>query len=274
LIRIWEMTERKEASTLKDQEQAFVEKWAGEIRSHFTSSQFMEDFIANDDHGLPHAARVWLKAQEIIAALPAEEREGMNLDQVERICVFHDAGRFHHRRCDQRHMKCGAAQARIYARKIGLSREEEKVFVEGVLSHDYFTPELTPHELPPQTLEAQIVRAADRMSVDIVEEMKRGWAIAQRYGTPLYNPEADGEFREQWSFKQTADRRTDELCFFAKMLSFDETMFSHPVIQRLACDWLKGKERAKKWIIELAESEYKGRDEVVEKIEALVNSWP
>jgi hypothetical protein len=51
-------------------------------------------------------------------------------------------------------------------------------------------------------------------------------------------------------------------------------MFSHPVIRKLAREWLKGKERAKKWVIELAKSEYKGQDEAVEKIETLVDSWP
>src|SRR3989338_6657920 len=186
----------------------FKMKWERSLEKKFSkftlsvrdkySSEFWH-FFKSQDHGLPHAAKVYVKAVEIINHFSEEERREIDIEKIEAMCVFHDAGRFllpfesapnyvkRKRKGQVLHEYAGVLLARVF----GYS---DPVIREGILRHDFFSSDFDPGKKSPISLEAQILRAADKTSVAPADEIERYDQYRRKFNFQLYNRDTDIEF--------------------------------------------------------------------------------
>jgi len=229
-------------------------KFPQEIRELY-ASEFNHSLNSND-HGLPHAANIYGKIIEIIERFSEEERREIDIERLEAMCIFHDAGRFlvpiesapnyakRKRKGQVLHEYTGVLLAKIF----GYS---DPVIREGILRHDYFSADFDPGKKPPVSLEAQILRAADKTSVDPADEIERYDQYRRKFNFPLFNRDTPIEFRLDWNFSLKRDPRTDQLCYFFAVLALRPEDFIHPVLQEYYRDWSRQKKAAVDRILEI-----------------------
>ncbi len=231
-------------------------KFPQEIREQYAPE--FNHYLKSNDHGLPHAANVYGKILEILDRFSVEEIRGMDIDieRLEAMCVFHDSGRFlvptesapnyakRKRKGQVLHQYAGALLAKIFGYNHPIIRE-------GILRHDYFSADFDPGKKPPITLEAQILRTADKSSVVPADEIERYDEYRRKFNFPLYNRDTDIEFRINWNFSKKRDPQTDQLCYFFAVLALRPEDFIHPVLQEYYRDWSKRKKEAVDKILEI-----------------------
>lgn len=245
----------------------FVMKWERRLTKIFAKfsqksrEQYAPEFnhyLKSNDHGLPHAANVYGKVLEILNRFSAEEIREMDIDieRLEAMCIFHDAGRFlvpqetapnyakRKKKGQALHEYAGALLAEIF----GYSHP---VIREGILRHDYFSADFDKRTKPPVSLEAQILRAADKTSVAPDDEIERYDEYRRKFNFPLFKHDTPIEFRLNWNFTLKRDPRTDQLCYFFAVLALRPEDFIHPVIQEYYRDWSRQKKMAVDKILEI-----------------------
>ena len=216
-----------------------------------------DHFLESNDHGLPHASRVYLKVLEILERFSEEDQRIINnTERLQAMCVFHDSGRFlvpiksaqnyakRKRKGQVLHEYAGVLLARVF----GYS---DPVIREGILRHDFFSSDFDPGKKPPISLEAQILRAADKTSVAPADEIERYDQYRRKFNFPLYNRDTDIEFRINWNFSKKRDPRTDQLCYFFAVLALRPEDFLHPVLQEYYREWSRQKKAAVDKILEI-----------------------
>ena len=243
----------------------FKMKWERRLEKKFSkfplssrdkySSEFWH-FFKSQDHGLPHAAKVYVKAVEIMNRFSEEEIREIDIEKIEAMCVFHDAGRFllpfesapnyvkRKRKGQIFHEYAGVLLAKIF----GYS---DPIIREGILRHDFFSSEFDPGKKPPISLEAQILRAADKTSVAPADEIERYDEYRRKFNFPLFKRDTPIEFRLDWNFSLKRDPRTDQLCYFFAVLALRPEDFLHPVLQEYYREWSRQKKAAVDKILEI-----------------------
>ena len=253
--------------------QLFLLKWKEGVERKI--SRFLQDireeyafefqhFLKSIDHGLPHAANVYAKTLEILNHFSEEERSGINMERLEVMCVFHDAGRFLVPREFALNFAKRKRKGRILHEYAGVLLAEifgynHRIIREGILRHDYFNSEFDPGKKPPISLEAQIFRAADKTSVAPADEIERYDQYRRKFNFPLFKRDTPIEFRLRWNFSQKEDPRTDQLCYFFAVLALRPEDFIHPVLQEYYRDWAKSKKAAVEKIIRIVKNEEEGK---------------
>ncbi|TAN58112.1 HD domain-containing protein [Patescibacteria group bacterium] len=245
----------------------FKMKWERRLEKKFSKfplevkERYAEEFdhyLKSNDHGLPHAANVYGKVLEILDRFSVEEIREMDIDieRLEAMCIFHDAGRFlvpvesapnyakRKRKGQILHEYAGALLAEIFGYNHPIIRE-------GILRHDYFSQDFDPGKKPPVSIEAQIIRAADKTSVDPADEIERYDEYRRKFKFPLFNRDTPTEFRLDWNFSFKRDSRTDQLCYFFAVLALRPENFIHPVLQEYYRDWSQQKKEAVDKILEI-----------------------
>lgn len=233
-------------------EEEFIDYWRKNLRGIVYNA---DEFASNQDHGLPHSFRVWQKARETMADIHEPIREGI----VCLGCVFHDCGRNNPAEQElQNHHLLGIRYFARYAERERISSSNWIILSDIILSHDYFNERISSGRLcPPQSIEGEIVRAADKTSLDPSSEVDRYWAYGKRKGEAFYkawdNLDNEIVFRSDWTPAQYTDERTDQLCWLS--IIFEKQRFNHPVIQRHYDKWSEKKQSAVDRILELAGDE-------------------
>lgn len=244
----------------------FAMKWEHRLEKKFSKfppevkEQYAREFnhyLKSNDHGLPHAANVYLKVIEILKLFLEEE---IDIERLEAMCIFHDAGRFlipqesapnyakRKKKGRTLHEYAGALLAKIFGYNHPIIRE-------GILRHDYFSADFDKRTKPPVSLEAQILRAADKTSVAPADEIERYDEYRRKFKFPLFNRETPIEFRLDWNFSLKRDPRTDQLCYFFAVLALRPEDFIHPVLQEYYRDWSRQKKAAVDKILEIVRKE-------------------
>ena len=243
----------------------FMLKWEKRLLKKFSKLPFaareryaseLWHFFKSQDHGLPHAARVYIKAVEIMNHFSEDERREIDIERIEAMCIFHDSGRFlvpiksaqnyakRKRKGQVLHEYAGVLLAKIF----GYS---DPVIREGILRHDFFSSDFDPEKKSPVSLEAQILRAADKTSVNPADEIERYDEYRRKFKFPLFNCDTPIEFRLDWSFSLKRDPRTDQLCYFFAVLALRPENFKHPILQEYYRDWSRQKKAAVDKILEI-----------------------
>lgn len=84
---------------------------------------------------------------------------------------------------------------------LNLSEQEQQEIQEYLINHDYFSQQLNGGRFSePKTLEGQIVRLADRISVPLQDEIQRYRDTGKRLNTPFFNTSMPLGERENFSF--------------------------------------------------------------------------
>lgn len=238
-------------------------KFPQEIREQYAPE--FNHYLTSNDHGLPHAANVYGKVLEILERFSEVERREIDVECLEAMCIFHDAGRFfvpvesapnyakRKRKGRFHHEYAGALLAKIFGYNHSIIRE-------GILHHDFFGADLDKCTKPPVSLEAQIFRAADKTSIAPAAEIERyneywiDYNATHNEKIPLFdhNP---FEFYVNWNFSKKEERGTDELCYFLAVLTMRPEDFRHPTLQEHYRNWSRQKEAAIKRIVEIVRKE-------------------
>lgn len=217
--------------------------------------EYINDFVFSEHHGLLHALRVWRKAQEIIEKID----ELVRPDIIHIASALHDAGRVYseEKQFDNHHIISAEICWEYIKNYIpDMMQNDQADLIDSVLNHDFWTAEISKGRMTmPRSLEGKIVRAADKMSQNPAQEIKRYWACGKELGQALFKPETDLDFRLQWTPNQHADPRTDQLCWFCMLFILRPEDFEHPVIRKIYTNWEKKKQEAVDEIIKIAEQE-------------------
>lgn len=244
----------------------------------------LEEFERNTDHGMEHEYNVYKRSLEIALEIESETGEVADRKLLYIMALAHDSARsivypdatlgklVRQKRNDKNHEQLGW---RIVKRRIQLlkskgyevSPEDEAKLQDYLPNHDFFSKQLNGARFQePSSLEWQIVRLADRISVPLKDEINRYRDTGKRLGTPFFLPEVPLEVRMSFSFdnmhKKENDQRlyiadylVDEVMFFIGMLMIQWSDFSHPTLARLYEERAVQKVDAAKYILEISDIE-------------------
>lgn len=234
----------------------FMKKWEELFRKLFKDNEYLRNFIENDDHGLAHCYNVYKTASNLLSTLSEEEQARVNKETMEIMVLFHDIGRFHHPKCDRRHQKCGMAQVRMYAQKTGMDEETRRKIIDLVKYHDFMSKDLDPNQREPYSIEWQIVRLADKMSVDPIAELRRYWDYGKRIGSTLLDETISMDDRLNFSFDKRGKVKTDQLTYFLALLATSPDSISQEKLRDNYVEWSKNKNRAEEEIYHIMGEEW------------------
>ncbi|MDD2565486.1 MAG: HD domain-containing protein [Candidatus Gracilibacteria bacterium] len=250
----------------------FTLKWKAHLEEIFIDNEYLRDYIENADHGLVHSENVYKKALEIYDEFNLEEQSNINLELIEMMSVFHDIGRFHHKKCDKKHQKCGMAQVKMYAKKTNMNTEDVSKLSDFVKYHDYMSKDLDPNQKEPYSIEGQIARVADKMSVDPVSELRRYWDYGKRIGATLFNTEISMGERLEFSFDKRGTIKSDQLTYFLALLGTAPDSINNNVLKQSYIDWSSHKHKAEEEIYKIMEEEGYQLESII-KVKAIIQLY-
>ena len=239
----------------------------------------LQKFLENTDHGLEHEYNVYQKAIEITDRYEEETGNLVRKHMIYPMAIVHDAMRSlqysetdrqkarKEKRNDRNHEKYGAFlfEKMIQSGEkknvfVDLSKEEQAEIKEYLINHDYFSEQLNGgrfHE--PTSIEGQIVRLADRISVPLKDEIQRYWDTWKRLNTPFFNQSMPLSERENFSFDKMGlyfkNGWVDEVLFFTALLMITEKDFTEPVLGDMYTEWAVDKDNAIDFILDIGKQE-------------------
>ena len=239
----------------------------------------LQNFLENTDHGLEHEYNVYQKAIEITDRYEQQTDTQVRKHMLYPMAIVHDAMRSlqysptdkqkarKEKRNDRNHEKYGAFlfEKMIQSWKqrdifINLSEQEQAEIKEYLINHDYFSEQLNGgrfHELT--SIEGQIVRLADRISIPLKDEIQRYWDTWKRLNTPFFNQSMPLSERENFSFDKMGlyfkNGWVDEVLFFIALLMITEKDFSDPVLGEIYKEWAVDKDNAIDFILDIGKQE-------------------
>lgn len=255
-----------------DSKELFIEKWSSILRALFKENEYLTNFINNNDHWLEHSYNVFECAINIYNNFTDMKKKEINLWLVELMCVFHDIWRFHHQKCDRKHQKCWMAQARMYAKIVKISDEDKNKLIDFIKYHDFMAKYLDPDQREPNSIEWQIVRIADKMSIEPVHEIRRYWDYWKRIWATLFNKEITLEERLSFSFNKRWKLKTDQLTYFLALLWTSEDSITNEIIRTSYTEWSKYKHKAEEEIYKIMEEEWYKIEEII-KARTIVSAY-
>ncbi|GHO53713.1 HD domain-containing protein [Ktedonobacter robiniae] len=190
-------------------EQAIVEAVYAEVKEHFTQ-------VHDLAHGWDHIERVYKLARYI--GEREVRREPCDLFVVEMAVLMHDLGRAAPHDVGGHHADLSVSMARDVMQHHTLAEERQQAIEHAIIAHSFS------RKVEPQTLEAKIVRDADRLDgLGAIGVMR--WAVtgAVRHGregeTVAYHPtDPFGQRHELDDKRYMLDH------FYKKLLQLMETM--------------------------------------------------
>lgn len=257
----------------------------------------LQNFLENKDHGLEHEYNVYQKAIQIAERYEKETEKEIRKHMIYPMAIVHDSMRSiqydlsdlhwgiswdeikeqeernkqktrREKRNDRNHERYGAflfeKMLQSLEKKdifVNLSEEEQQEIKEYLINHDYLSQQLNGgrfHE--PKTIEWQIVRLADRISVPLQDEIQRYRDTGKRLNTPFFNESMPLEEREKFSFDKMPlyfkNRWVDEVLFFTSILMTTEKDFSDPILWKMYAEWAVDKDNAVDFIMEIGTKEW------------------
>jgi len=271
---------------LQRKKEQFISFWKEALGERFAKApkSFQGDFpniveriIENNDHGLAHAATVWISAKQLTSLIegglgnfPPSKINSL----LEEACIFHDAGRFFVPRedhCRYKEMQEKAIKEHHIA-GVDLAMNlgcKSFVVTNTIRCHDFFNKKITPHVPSPRFLLGEVVRLADKISLPPSQEVDRYWETGKRLGTPFFLP--DISLKERTSCYLFASR--DQLNYFLAMFLLSPQDFSHPVLQEAYRSWEKGKREAMERILTIAQKEVGLKGETLRTFLRVIDEW-
>ncbi len=261
----------------------------------------VKDFLENNDHWAIHTYNVFKKALEI--ANEIEKETGIKTDKTLLYIMswMHDSGRFRtpiiHKddtdniiqakkkkqtRSERNHWSYWVTQIKLAIIKlkekgIEISKEEQEKIKDYIYNHDFFNTRLDWSKYKePQSLEGQITRLADRISVPIEEEIIRYRETGKRLKTVYFKDEItfqeriDFNFENMWNYIKSG--KFDEFTFFLSLLSQSAEDFSHPILARIYQKRSSSKKNGIEKILEIAKQEWYSKTDL-ETMENLINKY-
>ncbi|MBN8549448.1 MAG: phosphotransferase [Deltaproteobacteria bacterium] len=208
-------------------------------------------FFADQDKGFHHSWELYQRAVELGEAVETADRTSLQWEIVEQIAVFHDIGKFFQKLHSFENLSIGQSIYREYANHVEVATSIKDAVLSGIPATDFYNARLDPSGKPPDSLEADVARAADKMLDNIVRKVDRYW---YEYGVPrnavFLKPELTFEDRRQFTFRNFCG---DQLNVLLTIIALRPEDFGHPLIQEQFRAWSKEpKEAAVARIIELA----------------------
>ena len=175
-------------------------------------TEVQQRFTAIDDpaHGWEHVSRVYT------LALAITEREGGDRFIVGMAALLHDLGRTAPRTETMHHADLSVVLATKLMKAHSVPQEQQEAILHAIIAHSFS------RNIEPQTLEARIVRDADRLdglgAIGILR-----WAITATVRHTPYGYHPQDPFGEQHGLD---DRRYMLDHFSSKLLKLEETMLT------------------------------------------------
>lgn len=220
----------------------FKEEWARKlVQSLADCREQVEAFAADEEFGLKHSYDVWKDARMLASDIA--DADGTHLDEtvIDHVAVFHDIGKFFEKIHSLENISIAEGVYSRFAASLGIAPERLALVLDGIKHSDFYNQRLDPKGKPPQSLEADIVRAADKMQDNIVSKVDRYWF---KYGVPrgatFFNPALTHEQREQFNFENFAG---DQLNVILSIIALRPEDFRHPVVQDAYRLWSGPKKR-------------------------------
>jgi hypothetical protein len=259
------------------------------------------EFLENADHGLEHIYHVYHKALQI--ADEVEQKENVTVDKtlLYVMSAMHDSGRFRtpiinlddteqqqqakhkkRKKAESDHPLYGKAQILLAKRRlkekwiIFPSDQREKI-EDYLLNHDFFSDRMDgQRHKEPQSLEWQIVRLSDRISVPVEDEIVRYRAAGKRLGTPYFKDDISFQERVSFTFDTMKQYiqigKFDEFMFFLALLSNVPSDFSDKTLQEIYRRWSGEKRKWIQKILDLAKQEWYAEDDI-QKMKDLIEEY-
>lgn len=250
-------------------------------------------YVENTDHGAEHTYNVFKKSLEIADTVQEKADVSIDKELLYIMSAMHDSGRFRlpipkesdtqkqqqakekkRKTAENNHARYGVAQVRLWIRKLKekniiISDEDQKKIEDYIFNHDFFNERLdgdTYHE--PLSIEGQITRLADRISVPIDQEIERYRETGKRLGTPYFNKDITWQERVDFSFadiwKYIKSWKFDEFTFFLSLLSQKSSDFSNPVLAEIYQKWAASKQKGIDTVLQIARDEWYSDQEIQE----------
>lgn len=256
-----------------------------------------QEFSTNKDHGMEHAYNVFKESLRIAHIIEAETWASVDYQLLYIMSLAHDAARSivypedvetstpnksrREKRNDKKHeyfwwIIVRNRIARLRKHNVFVSPDDDAKLKDYLINHDFFSQQLNGKRFQePYSLEGQIVRLADRISVPLTEEIDRYRETWKRLKTPFFFPETDINIRMNFSFDDfwayNEAGIIDEVMFFTGMLMINGSDFSHPILSRLYDEWATQKNTAAAHILDIARTEGTS-DEDINKLTELLDA--
>lgn len=258
-------------------------------------------FLENSDHGAEHTANVFKKSLEIAEIVEKETDLNIDTTLLYIMSGMHDSGRFRlpihkeddtpkqqeakeqkRKKAEREHARYGVAQIKLWIKKlkeknITLSAEDQQKIEDYILNHDFFNTRLDGEKYhEPKSIEGQITRLSDRISVPIDEEISRYWETGKRLGTKYFNKDITRQERVDFSFANMGtyikSGKFDEFTFFLSLLSQKNSDFSHPALAEIYQQRATTKQQGIDCILQLAKDEwYNAKD--IQEMKKLIDTY-
>ena len=236
----------------------------------------MDTWLLNEDHGLPHAGRVWSRALNIIQG---SSSNALMHRQIEEGCAFHDSARWRKEAKGELNIH-SIMGIKLYIKWV--ENYTEQVSTGHVLSvcsaianHDYFGDHMSGNRIAmPQMFVDQVVCCADKTSLEPDAEVDRFWFYGKSMGEEFYKPQDDMDdeiyFRINWTPIQRNDLRSDQVCWFSLIFALRPKDFINPWVRAYYIEWETKKQKAVDRIIELAQKEC---PQYVDRIKMIIETY-
>lgn len=261
-------------------------------------------FLENTDHGAEHTYNVYKKALEIAQRVEQETDVSVDKTLLYIMSGMHDSGRFRlpiikegdavispkrteakenkRKKAEKQHARYGVAQVKLWIKKLKneniiVSEEDQHKIEDYIFNHDFFNARLDGENYcEPKSIEGQITRLSDRISVPIEEEIKRYWETGKRLGTTYFKKDISWKERAEFNFANMGayikSGKFDEFTFFLSLLAQTESDFSHPVLANIYQQRAISKQKGIDCILQIAQDEWYS-DEDIQWMKLLIEKY-
>jgi hypothetical protein len=254
-----------EAATLKA-------KWESLLRSSLDGKEdAISRFFADEDKGFLHSFKVYRKASEYAERVQQEDGSIVDLEAVEQLSIFHDIGKFFQDLPTWENLKIAQGVYQEFASTQGVLEDTVTKVYQGIPATDFYSQRLEPSGIPPQSIEAEIVRVSDKMQDNLVPKVDRYWF---EYGVPrnatFFDPSLTMAQREEFNFENFCG---DQMNLILTIICLRKQDISSPTLGQIYEDWVSPmKDQVVSRILSLAE-ELGESEENVLKIESLITEY-
>ncbi len=234
--------EMKERETQLPTYEEFKQAWAVDLARSLPDFQEQIDaFVTDEEFGLRHSYDVWKEAKRMAGDI--KDSDGLALDDtiLSHVATFHDIGKFFEKIHSLENISIAENVYGRFADVGAVTSNQRESVLDGIKRSDFYNKRLDPDGEPPLSLEADIVRAADKMQDNIVPKVDRYW---YKYGVPrnatFFKPELTREEREQFNFSNFAG---DQLNVILSIIAIRPEDFQHPIVQDAYRRWSEPKKQ-------------------------------
>ncbi len=233
--------------------QSMKEHWVNTMATFLPQySLSTQKFFNDQEFGFDHSYHVYSTASSLQAQIAAQEHIPINMDIIEQLSIFHDIGKFFQELHSLENISIAEAVYKEYASASNISEKVSEAVFDGIQGSDFYNYRLDPSSHPPHSLEADIVRAADKMQDNLTAKVDRYYDYGvNKRGAVFFIPTLTLEERSQFSFDNFSG---DQLNVILSIIGLRPEDFSRPILQNAYRQWsIPAKEAVVKRILELAQ---------------------